>query len=338
MWIVSSRMWRSASAAFSLTNARALPSAASGLVTWATLRRPPSETLARPARLTIVSAMTSTPMKISRPASFQRSVNAARQRDARAGEDASPRFLDGRRANLSAAVRVRLRQAPGRAQRGHGRAPSSSTSPPIANPRVISRLLVLGAELGAERLVDRAQLVGVLGGERAAAGDLGDLPQRSGSGGTATGGAERVGVRERPVARAERDGVDRDLQLRLALRGDRRPGRGRSLAAPSESSTIADGGCLALPPWRTSVSSASCERVAGGGRAVGDLAVDRSRARASWSASGAWTASGASEKAIDADAHVARQLVDERVGGAARAAASRVGLDVGRRHRAASGR
>ena len=56
------------------------------------LRWPPSETLARLARLTMASATTSTPMKMSRPASFQRSVmrRGTARTGSRAGEDASP--------------------------------------------------------------------------------------------------------------------------------------------------------------------------------------------------------------------------------------------------------
>ena len=57
-------------------------------------------------------------------------------------------------------------------------APPSSSRPAAANPGADLALLLLGADPRAERLVDLVERVGVLGRERAAAGDPGDLGQR----------------------------------------------------------------------------------------------------------------------------------------------------------------
>ena len=83
-------------------------------------------------------------------------------------------------------------------------------------------LLGLGADLAPELLVDAIELVGVLGRERLTVRDARDLAQRLGIGRDRDVAVEPAG--HDALGRAERDGVDRDLQPR---RPRARPRSGR---------------------------------------------------------------------------------------------------------------
>src|ERR1019366_9721927 len=98
----------------------------------------------------------------------------------------------------------------------------------------ISRDLPLAAycaQLAAEPLVDRAELIGTLGVESVRARYLRDLRHQLWIGRDRQRRSEGVGVGQHAAGRAERDRVDRDpVASRLAPDGDRvRPGVGRAV-------------------------------------------------------------------------------------------------------------
>ena len=171
-----------------------------------------------------------------------------------AGRSASGDRADGQGAGAGAATEQRLGQPAGPAQRARGRAEQQRETADREHVRHLV-LHLLGDELRAEALVDRRQLVLVLGRVGLAAGDLRDPAERAGSGGTGSGGPKPgFGISASSVPSAHR--VDRDVQAtglarhRHGIAADR--GARRRRAARST-----DGRRLVLLPAGTRVSMAT---------------------------------------------------------------------------------
>ena len=125
-------------------------------------------------------------------------------------------------------------------------APSSSASPPAANPAVISRSSSRVPTCEPELLVHLVEPLGVGGRERAAAGDARDLAHRLA--GRAAPAAARRGSRSRP----RRCPAPRCRRAPAPARASRATSTGSRpvVVSPSESSTMAAGGRSRCPRAR----------------------------------------------------------------------------------------
>ena len=136
------------------------------------------------------------------------------------GADIAPRRATAGAAAADRALRrVRSSGQPAGPAHRRRRRPQQQHQPGDREHRGDLPLAADGAQLAAEPLVDRAELVGALGVEGAPAGDLGDLLHQLRIGRDRDRRPERVGVGQHAAGRAERDRVDRDPVAR------RLPGR-----------------------------------------------------------------------------------------------------------------
>ena len=205
------------------------------------------------------------------------------------------------------AVTSRPRRAAARARRA-------------ANPTVTSRRSVLRAELRAEALVDRAQLVGVRRREARPPDAARSRRSVSGSGGDRRAAAPkgRGSGPSRPACRARpcRSGPAGAPASRATATGSR-----PTVVLPSESSTIADGGgCGLACRWRTQRVERDLQRVAGRGAAVGDWRVDDARARRRGRSSATARRRAVASSATTPTRDAVGQLVEEAVRGRLRGA------------------